>query len=658
MTVRRVYALIHQDMRAVAIPLAGCVLIIACMVGISVRGSFGPFEIPFPVWLLFGMVTGAGIFARDRRTGIAPTLQSLPVSHLSRGLVRLVFRLFLVAVTILVVIEIVKQFDLLYWASGRTWASPNLAIQKLQQLYRNVPGMMKTALQAALIGFMPAAVFSTVVRREATAFGAAFLTLLTAMILFVAVMVLHTLQGLASAALFNLFWLWTALVSAGAVIAIIRGLTLREPEPRPALVRTIRPLAISVVVCGILYAASPYYLLARAPLLMSEMTMAAAIPGSRDVIVEARGDLGDSDVSFGVWRMGLGRMNRLTDFSPIRVIVSPDGRLMAIPRPSLHVWVYRRPVLDIHDISGKLIRRESGYPITYDGEWSPDSRWFACPGLLGSEGGIFIIPASGEGPRVECRMNMPDSPAAYLQIPGIIGWLEDGSVIAYSTRFIPDTGSLTRIVRIVPGEPATLIWEGNLWPYKVNREMFRAATALVPDRKSIIVPRWSGPDSNWQPKTVSLLEISIETGVMEFITEMPMATIGGDAGKRLIYWTDTQADTLSGNAGLVTEINVLETGSRMIRTIRVPHVIPDSMSPDGRWLAAHGTGGMDPKLAQLVIVELDTGVSRVMDRTVSSTLWLDDGSLAVISGMKNELGIVDPATGDYQLIRKLRGGDR
>ena len=661
MTARSVYAVIHQDFRASAIPLAACILAVAAMVGISVKGVYGPFEIPAFIWLLAGMATGSGVFARDRRTGIAPTIHSLPVSRVSLGIVRLAFRLLLLTITILIVLLLLKQFDFMYWSSGRGWATHDVAVKKLLNVYRDTPGTIGNAMQALLIGFMTAAAFSSVVKRETTAFGAAFLTLLTALFLFAAILVLHPLWALVATALADFVWLWTALASAGTMIAVISGLKLREPEPRPALVRAIRPLGITMAVCAVLFAANPYLLIARAPSLMSEMTLAAAIPGSREILVAAQGgwSWSHSIQELGIWRIGPGGMSLLADFAPFRVIPSPDGQKMAMVGRSRHFWNYWKPVLEIRDLSGRLIRRESGDSITYHGEWSLDSRWFAYPAQIEEwESGISIVPASGDGSRIECRLNVPDSPETNLQIPGVAGWLEDGSLVAWSTRFVPDTGSLTRIVRIVPGEPEMLVWEGNLWPYRVNQEMFRAATVLVPDRNSIIVPRWSGPSSEWRPKTVTLLEISLETGAMESIAEMPMMAVGSDAGKRLMVWTDTQADTQSGEAVLFTEVSVLEIGSRTIRTIRVPHVIKDSISPDGRWLAAHGTGGKDPKIALLVIVELDTGVSRVMDRTVSRTCWLDDGGLAVVSGMQNELGIVDPATGDYQLIWARKGGDR
>lgn len=656
MTARSIYALVHQDFRAVLIPLTGSILILCVIIGISVRTSYGPFDLEAPLWFLFGMILGAGIFARDRRTGIAPTLHSLPVSDLSRSMVRLVFRALLIVLTIAVFIKLKQQFDLYYWSSGRDWTSPDIALRKLLHFYDNVPGMIGTGLLAALAGFLPTTAFSAVVRRETTAFGAAFLMLLTGFILLAVILALHPFWSLLTASVIHFQWIWVVLLGAGSIIAGIHGITLRDPEPRPALVRIIRPMAITLVFGAVLFAATPYYLFMRAPSLISKISFRAAIPGSTDVLVSTRAGHENRSFGLGLWRMGSSRMNRLIGNDVVNnMSISPDGRYIAASIPWRHMWDYWRMTLEIRDISGHLIRRETGTFINFTGQWSPDGRWFAFPAMEMKKSGILFIPASADGSRIEWWPDTPEEQDT-RDFPGIAGWLKDGSLIAYNTRLMPDKSSRTRFVRIVPGQKETLIWEGGLWPYQVNMQMLRDSITLIPRRNSLIAPVWQGPvpGDMWRPNTVSLQEISIETGWMDVITEAPMSPIGSDRETRILCWStmDTDAD------GLHTVLNVMEIDTRVIRTIRASHLYQPALSPDGQWVAARRIGDNDPEQGRLILVNLDTGVERMLDQTVAETLWLDDGGLAVISSEKNELGIVDPVTGDYEWVRVLKGGGR
>ncbi len=644
---RMTCALIKHEMFALLLPLVFIVLcFITIEVGLSRLGNSDPDAFPWIFWLLFGLVFGSGLIARERRLRTDLVLGTLPVAAWKTHAFRFLFRGTFLPALVLALMFLKLPMDQLFYM--RTLP------------YRDYQFI--EAIMAALAGFAIGAAVSAAVRRESLALGGGFLGVITAFVIMLTIFLVHPENNLVFSSTYDSIpWLEGILVIA-CLVAVIMAVRTRDPGSRREFGRMSIPILACFAVGGILMWVWPYYLLSAPLEKLGSITRMQSVPGSNEVILNGNARFGGR---LGLYRVGETDSNRMTSviyrFSPSRT-----GKYTAVLNPQRYLWKHGNR-LQIFTLDGtETSVPHAGYLSYQQGRWSPDDAYYATMQLDGefytdsrgkdqrSKEIVFISPDPGT-PTVTWEPETLDG-----RVPGVlfpVGWLNTEHLICcYMPEFTLGPCGPVEIWQVSPGTGSGhKIWTGDLcMPPFSEWQMKKRYVILNRDRNSVVLLKRESAEQNVQGW---LTEIFLDGREPQIHRELPgTSEICPDQTDSKIAW---QENSKLADGALVTDLIVYDLHTMDSKSFRLPRVSALIISPDGHYAATRVYDKFHPDFDRIILVNLTTGEKTTVLEAVSEMVWTDRNILAVLAYRGTELGYLDPITGEYKQRLKLpsRGGE-
>ncbi len=644
--------LIGQDLRAVLAPVIGGALMLVLAVIIHAQGDNRPLHIPEYAWILFGILMGAGLMARDRRLGADKYFAALPVRPVSTVMIRFLTRLVVASVVTGVLVILKWRFDLFFSAGTRfmefTFLAPEVA-----EAYSNIPQLLMQTIRWTILGLAPTAAFSAAFRRESSAVASTVILIIVVLLAALVILWLHPLNHvLMMLPLQTITPPFEILILIASVIALIANAGLREPELKYTWVRIIAPVTIAVIGSMGLMAFTPYQIVDMPLEKMDQMSFLDQI---------APNPITDGNTLLYGWRYGrpagIWRITSETDvikvtesFRMLSVTPSLSGNYLAAfvvselsDQPGMQI--------EILNIQGELMRRErvnTGFPGY--GLWSPDEQWFVTSVRTAGGIGAVFIPSSASEPVLTSTFDViPYNRDTRTIRPA--GWFDNETLVFYDLEHISDNRSITRLWQMTPGQTPEMIWEGDEWPYRVSQTYFDYFSSVIPERKSVILPAWPGDDtvSPEYSLRAPVMEVFPFTGKSEFLAEIPMQTIGYNAEKRVMVWSDTEYQ--GDDTRTWTVAMDIESRHRQVFVDIKLH--RPEVSLCGRWIFTWGSPDTGHNAH---LIDLETMKTKPVAYVLKQAVWTDTSQLAVIHEDGRQYGLIDPDTGVFTSVLKLEGG--
>jgi hypothetical protein len=682
MTARQFVAIARHDLRASLMPLAGSTLALVGAMTINMQRNNEPMKLPIAVWLLFGLIMGAGLIARDRRLGLNTCHDTLPQHPSAVAAVRFAVRMITVLGFTALFLYLKWHFNYkIFSPEWLCYSNPNIYMPYKDAIWQHITLVFPNALLAALTGFSLSAAFSAVSRRESTAAGAAFLSLLIFAVSLSVMALLHPCKAILIRMSLRSPLHWSAIViTVAGFTALLRSMSFKEQDSKPAVSRVIPPLAAALVIVLVLTAAAVYQF-ALTPLEKAdEIYLAGAITDkSDDMIVVAQKD----GIPLSIWRFGPETSKRLTN-NPLafHMVASEHHLAMFVLSQAEFLPRTRNSSIEIHDNRGGLIRRIYNQFEFSSGQWSPDGRYYAHFTRTDNGIGLVFIPPHETERILETPLDVKNDSILMNRnnMPGIAGWTGNGFLICYNIFWQENDTDHTRIWKVFPGESPEMLWEGNLWPERTVHNYKRDLLKWNDYRNSVMLPVWQ--DDRFMPV---LHELSVDNGHINPIHEVMLSMDSMDDWTRNIAWSDSEPLLAKTEASAMIMLNYPVPGFELARlntsfTIPVLFVMdPETLeitkfrgvymhrpvfSRDNRFAAGYEfTDG-----GRLVVMDTHTGKRKIIDVAPSNAqqrsnreldviryIWTGAGNIAVMLRNKEEIGLVNPLTGQYEPLLQLKG---
>ena len=577
MTFQAVKAIVNQERRVIFWLLLGSAVITALLGLINRHSPSSTRQIDHVIWVLFGLLLGVGIRARDFRTGIHTWLDALPVRPAAIVAVRFIWRLLVVA----------AGGFILFWL--HTLLRSGLTGFAWEWQHRNALPSIYTGVAA----FSLCALFAVIVRKELPAMGLGLLSLILVSAVYEKLLGLYRLY----AASHLLIVILAAACFGGCLWATWKAGKSRSQR----LKRALLPLAAGIVLAAGFGSIWSRYLLLMSLHNADAYFMIHPVPAREGGLIVGRQQYMGEYFFTDPWLVTTDGNTKLPITIATQCITISD----IIPSPDGVLFATAKGIFTVQE--GRIIPVE--YPFV-SGLWSADSRFFAYVSRNSKR--LAIIPVGTRGKEIAWEL---DKRTGFNIRFILAGWLDANTLVVGQELITDQRTEQARLWTLSTGGEKTLLWQGAPWEQPSWLSPLPGCLVVYPARRSVVMLRQSGQENN-----AVVEELFVETRRMTRHGTIgiahgycPLAT----ENHSLLGWFEEHT-----SGPLEFHLMDLQTGSRKSYAFVAQDFDPvlwkihfnvPRISPNGQYLAA--AKGRDT----LALLDLTSG--RVSKFTVPVLLW-------------------------------------